>query len=691
MSKSVLAIPIILAAGLFGQTPAPTPVQTVETIPLRAILSSANESVQPANPATGAVTIWLHVVRDSSGNVVSGSVDASVGYTFTTANSATAMHIHKGATGADGPIVLPFTLARSDVSGTGNLPMAQTNFPSTAVSLDTINAIVADPSQFYFNIHTPDAPAGVMRGQLQRAETVVRMAIMQPENETPPIGGQPWKGVATVMLVLTRDGRGAANSAYVIFDMAYSGFPAGTNFTGFHIHNGAAQVSGPVVIDSGLKGPVAGGADGTGVLHYETEVDLGRMGISDVLNSFSNTPTGLYINAHTSDFPGGAIRAQLQRTDRMDFQVTMTPDQEVPPVTGLAASAPSRVTVYTLRNSDASIAAGTVVFDENPRFPTGNTITATHIHDGVAGQNGPVTIDSRLRSSPLLVNDGAGNIYRLVTVADAKGIATLTSLVTTPYKQYLNLHTSANPGGAVRSQMSAATTSLPTITGVQTAAPYASLTTLAPGSNFVINGTNLAFVGTDLSGIQNLSALPGSLNGVSVTIGGVNVPLVSVAPGEIRGQVPFNVPTGQLPVVVTTSNGASTAFMVRVASASPAILYGPTGVVATRQSDNSAIGASSPASAGDVVIVTATGLGQTNPALTSGNLVDTSQPYTTQNDVGARIGGINTTVLYARALPGLPGLYQVAIVVPQGVASGNAPLLLQVGLTTSNVVAIAIK
>jgi len=107
-----------------------------------------------------------------------------------------------------------------------------------------------------------------------------------------------------------------------------------------------------------LCGP--GGADGSGVLHYETEIDLSRTGISDVLTAFSGNPSSLYINAHTSDAPGGAIRSQLQRTDRMDYQVTWTPDQEVPPITGLTASAPSRLTVYTLRNADGTIAAGAV-------------------------------------------------------------------------------------------------------------------------------------------------------------------------------------------------------------------------------------------------------------------------------------------------------------------------------------------
>lgn len=687
MLRSVFVLPVLLAGGVFAQTTAA--INTVETIPFRAILSSANETQIPASPVSGAATVWVHVVRDSKGVLVSGSVDATVSYNFTAAGTATAMHIHKGAAGVDGPIVLPFTLARTDVSGAGTFPTAQTNFPSSAVTLDTINGILADASQFYFNVHSTDAPAGVMRGQLMKAEMIVRLGRMIPENETPPIGGQSWSGVGAFVMLVTRDTNNAINSAYVIFDVAYQGFPAGTTITGLHIHTGAAQVSGPVTINSGLRDAVAVGTNGSGSLHYETEANLASAATLEAVNGVISNPSGFYINAHTNAFPSGAIRSQLQTPDRMDFTNVLTPDQENPPITDFAGQAPSRVTAYTLRNADGTVSAGAVIFDENVMFPAGTTGTATHIHDGVAGVNGPVTIDSRLRNIPVLVADGTGNIYRLVTVADAAGLATLNSIVTTPWKQYLNIHTTDHPGGAVRAQLVPNSTTLPAITSVQAAVPFASLTTLAPGSNFVINGTNFAFVGTDLSGFNNPAALPTSLNGVSVTVGGASVPLTLVGPNQIGGQIPFNVTPGQQPVVVTTTNGASKSFMVTIASAAPAVQYGPNGAVATRQSDGKTITSTNPAAAGDVVIITATGLGQTTPSLSTGAIV--SQPYQVNNDVNARIGGVNTTVLYARAMPGLPGLYQVAILVPPGIPAGNAPLLLQIGLVTSNVVAIPVK
>ena len=685
MHNKSLALTLLLATGLLGQT--------VESIPYRAVLSSGNETQQPANPVTGNVTLWLHVVRDTTDpanpKVVSGSFDAAVGYNFTSPATITAMHIHKGAAFANGGVVVPFAVARTDVDGKGVLPAAQTNFPSASVTLDTINGILSDPSQFYFNLHTTDAPGGVMRGQLQRAETAVRIGLMAPQNETPANPGPAWNAAGGVILLVTRDGAGAPNSAYAIFDVSYRGFTADTVFSGLHVHSGAALASGPVVIPSGLSAQVAAGGDGSGVLHYESEIDLNAAGAVDAVNGFIANPGAYYINLHTTAKPGGAVRGQLQAADRIEFQVPLTPDQEVPPVS-LAASAPSKIIVHSIRNNaDATIPAAVVIFDENPQFPTGTQFTATHIHNGVAGANGPVAIDSRLRTAPILTTDGTGNLFRMATTYDATGVAALNSLIVTPWKHYLNLHTSANSGGAVRAQLTAAPVTPPAIAAMYANVPYSSQIALAPGSNFVLTGTNLAFAGSDVSGFTGLQTLPLALNGVSITIGGVATPLSSVASGQITGQVPFEVAPGQRAVIVTNAAGASAIYNVMISAAAPGILYGPRGVVATRLTGGTAVTPSSPAAAGEVVVLTAVGLGQTSPPLSTGAFVGAASVFT--GDIFARIGGVTASVPSVTALPGAPGMYKVTVVIPQGVASGNAPMMLQTGLITSNVVSIPIK
>jgi CHRD domain-containing protein len=69
---------------------------------------------------------------------------------------ATAAHIHQGAAGVAGPIVV--TLTAPDATGSSS--------GCTVVTLDLVNAILANPSGYYVNVHTTDYPNGALRGQL---------------------------------------------------------------------------------------------------------------------------------------------------------------------------------------------------------------------------------------------------------------------------------------------------------------------------------------------------------------------------------------------------------------------------------------------------------------------------------------------------------------------------------------------
>ncbi|HEV2530587.1 CHRD domain-containing protein [Phenylobacterium sp.] len=68
----------------------------------------------------------------------------------------TAAHIHKGAAGANGPPVVPFT----GVDATG------ASKGCAAASADVAKDLVANPAGYYVNVHTKAAPAGAIRGQL---------------------------------------------------------------------------------------------------------------------------------------------------------------------------------------------------------------------------------------------------------------------------------------------------------------------------------------------------------------------------------------------------------------------------------------------------------------------------------------------------------------------------------------------
>jgi uncharacterized protein (TIGR03437 family) len=678
--------------------------QTVETIPFRAVLSPANEVPAIAGlDASGAATVWAHIMRDASGQVVSGSVDFDVQYQFPGEVTLTGLHIHSGAAGGNGPVRISSGLSSAQPieNGTGRGAIARQGQvgPDDTAGLDTLRGMLANPAAYYVNLHSSANPGGAIRGQLQRAEMVVLMAMMSPSNEVPPIPDLNASGVVSVIALATRDASGALTSGQVVFDVNYTGFPADTAFTGFHIHDGQAGANGPVTISSGIRGgadAVPAGSGGAGNLHYAVEVPISSEASAETLNGLFLDPENYYINLHTMVNPGGAIRNQLRRTDRMSFQVSMLPSNEVPPVTGLEARGNAQITVHTLRAADGSVAAGVVVFDVDYRFPEMVQFTGLHIHDGKAETNGPVMINSGITgSNPVISEAGFGDIYRVVTVSAASGIATLNSLVLNPEDHYVNLHSTVNPAGVVRAQVAAADTAMPSVTAVISSVSDPSLRTVAPLGLMTIFGKNLMKVPTDLSGFKAPTA-PVSLNGTEVTIGGRKAPLLTLGrepqfnpPDYLVVQVPAETQGGAQTVTVRNSNGEGSASSTTVAAVAPALYFDAISGVAFKITDLSRVRPNNPAHAGEMIAVLGTGLGQTTPPLATGQFVP-FPPLFNAGTVTVTIGGQNATTMGSYAVPNFVGFYFTVVQVPAGLPAGNAPLVLHMGAATSNTIMIPI-
>jgi len=69
---------------------------------------------------------------------------------------AAAAHIHAGALGVAGPVVVALTAPDANGAASG----------CTTADAAVVAAILADPSSHYVNIHTSDFPDGALRGQL---------------------------------------------------------------------------------------------------------------------------------------------------------------------------------------------------------------------------------------------------------------------------------------------------------------------------------------------------------------------------------------------------------------------------------------------------------------------------------------------------------------------------------------------
>lgn len=534
--------------------------QTTESIPFRAELSPLNEiPIIEGLAASGKATVWMHVVRNAKGDITRASVDFGVRYGFPGPVTVTGLHIHRGTAAVNGPVVVDSGLKSAEATEdtTGKAGVVRQAAVTSDAGLAVVKDILADGEAFYVNLHTTANPGGAIRGQLIRATMTTTMGLLTSANEVPVPRGVTATGTATIIALAARNKQNRLVSGEVTFDIQYTGFAADTKFTGLHVHTGAAGVNGPVTINSGLTGSVDVAASGAGSLRYTADVDTNNTASAGALAGLATAPANYYVNLHTSTAPGGAIRTQLQAADSVSFSLNATPGAEVPPVADSMASASAIFSLHSLRDSKGAVVASTAVFNVSHAFPAETAFTGLHIHQAVAGQNGPVVINSGLAGSVASAS-GNGNLYYVSAVTSTAGLAAVNALLQDPSGFYLNLHTAATPSGAVRSQLGSPITALPNVTGVFGISGGNDVRVAGLRSRFRIEGTNLAPV----AGAASVGALPNTLNGTTVALNGVDIEVISVSPTSIVARVPESLVLGRFPVrafpvFVTSKTGKS--------------------------------------------------------------------------------------------------------------------------------------
>jgi len=146
--------------------------QTADIAYFRAVMLPSNEVPAVNANVRGMADMIAHVVRDSSGQIVSGTVDFVVHSNFDVERPATGLHIHSGGPTVAGPVVINTGLT----AATGLVVKAGADVVRRPAQVDGTNAaalaalkgLFTNPQDYYVNIHTSAYPGGAIRGQLRR-------------------------------------------------------------------------------------------------------------------------------------------------------------------------------------------------------------------------------------------------------------------------------------------------------------------------------------------------------------------------------------------------------------------------------------------------------------------------------------------------------------------------------------------
>jgi uncharacterized protein (TIGR03437 family) len=230
---------------------------------------------------------------------------------------------------------------------------------------------------------------------------------------------------------------------------------------------------------------------------------------------------------------------------------------------------------------------------------------------------------------------------------------------------------------------SACAQTLPAVQGVLNGVSYSG--NLAPGTWAAIFGSDLASATRSAETVP----LPMELDGVSVTIGGIAAPLKFISPGQINAIIPFEVTLSELvPVVVTTSTGASTPFNIYYLSKdSPALFTqngSGTGAALAFDANFQAVTVAT----NSPIVLYAAGLGATNPPGSSASGGSATAPFNDVEDkVSVFVGDVPATIEFAGLAPGVPGVYQLNVT-PNGPISDR--VYLRVNGWQSNIASVPI-
>lgn len=345
-------------------------------------------------------TVFTFLIDEAQANAGSGTGSFASGYGIATLNSdstqlsfeihhdvanATDVHVHLGAPGVNGGIKFAFSSSTSPIMETWSL------------SAGDVTDLFA--GNLYVNIHSTDVPAGEIRGQVVQSSLIYAFNLTEAEAN----GGAGTGSSATGFGVLELSADQSELSIYCEHNVA--------NVTDGHIHLGAQGVSGAIQFGfSSAVSPIS---------------ETWMLTADDVNNLLNNE---LYINIHSSAFPAGEIRGQI------DLDPTaITFDLDEAQANGCDGTGSSAV-----GNSTVNLKPGGKELTVTATHDVAN-VTDGHIHLGLVCVSGGIQFGFTSAVSPI-------NEIWYLTKPDVINFF--------QRELYINIHSMAFPAGEIRGQLS---------------------------------------------------------------------------------------------------------------------------------------------------------------------------------------------------------------------------------------------
>lgn len=379
----------------------------------RAVLSGGNEVPANVSAASGV----LEGLLDGSTLTVTGSLENLEG--DFASDIAGGAHLHSGLAGTNGPIAV---LLNATVDGDlrGATFTAENNVFEVSEGLADSLA----NRYLYVNIHSLAYPSGELRGQMLPAVSRGYKAVISGSSEVPVTAST---GQGTLVAEIQDDElivTGSFSNLTSEFDANVAG--------GAHLHVGMAGQNGGIefflnatTTDDNLGGSFLAADNTFPITEEQKELFVNR---------------SIYLNIHTAAYPGGEVRGQMAGLASAPFIADLSGSNEVPANASLGSGA----VMLELSGSDVWVSGSFSGLNDafNPEIGGGS-----HIHDGLAGQNGGVSF----AITPTVDMDGLGGTFsvsdNMMTLDDA-AVDALQARA-----NYVNIHTLFNAPGEVRGQL----------------------------------------------------------------------------------------------------------------------------------------------------------------------------------------------------------------------------------------------